>query len=214
MAMSILRSASTQVVAAARGCTHCNRSAAAARPFLASSSMNGSGSSVRTFAQVSKEDNHDLVQFQPFDEVKSELTQVEESEMSSSSMEDSFARVGYSREAEQAVNEQINVEYNMSYAYHAISSYFNRDNVALPGFVSYFRDASIEERDHAQMLMDFQTVRGGHTRLAHITAPQADFGGPHGKTDALHAMELALSFEKLNFQKLKELQGIAEKNKL
>ncbi len=56
-------------------------------------------------------------------------------------------------------------------------------------------------------------MRGGHTRLAHITAPQADFGGPHGKTDALHAMELALSFEKLNFQKLKELQGIAEKNK-
>lgn len=47
----------------------CRRSAAAARPFLASSSMNGSGSSVRTFAQVSKEDNHDLVQFQPFDEV-------------------------------------------------------------------------------------------------------------------------------------------------
>ena len=56
-------------------------------------------------------------------------------------------------------------------------------------------------------------MRGGHTRLAHITAPQADFGGPHGKTDALHAMELALSFEKLNFQKLKELQGIAEDNK-
>ncbi len=46
----------------------------------------------------------------------------------------------------------------MSYAYHAISSYFNRDNVALPGFVSYFRDASIEERDHAQMLMDFQVT--------------------------------------------------------
>jgi len=50
------------------------------------------------------------------------------------------------------------VEYNMSYAYHAVSSYFNRDNVALPGFVSYFRDASIEERDHAQMLMDFQVT--------------------------------------------------------
>ena len=57
-----------------------------------------------------------------------------------------------------------------------------------------------------------QTVRGGHTKLANITAPQSDFGGPDGKTDALHAMELALSFEKLNFQKLKELQAIAEKN--
>lgn len=50
----------------------------------------------------------------------------------------------------------------MSYAYHAVSSYFNRDNVALPGFVSYFRDASIEERDHAQMLMDFQVTCSLH----------------------------------------------------
>ena len=57
-----------------------------------------------------------------------------------------------------------------------------------------------------------QNVRGGLVRLAHITAPQSDFGGPGHKTDALHAMELALSFEKLNFQKLKELQAIAEKN--
>lgn len=57
-----------------------------------------------------------------------------------------------------------------------------------------------------------QQVRGGQTRLAHITAPQSDFGGDGSKTDALHAMELALSFEKLNFQKLKELQAIAEKN--
>lgn len=56
------------------------------------------------------------------------------------------------------------VEYNMSYAYHAISSYFNRDNVALPGFVSYFRDASIEERDHAQQLMDFQVTVQRHLR--------------------------------------------------
>ena len=44
----------------------------------------------------------------------------------------------------------------MSYAYHAVSSYFNRDNVALPGFVTYFRNASMDERSHAQKLMDFQ----------------------------------------------------------
>ena len=44
----------------------------------------------------------------------------------------------------------------MSYAYHAVSSYFNRDNVALPGFVTYFRNASLDERSHAQKLMDFQ----------------------------------------------------------
>lgn len=44
----------------------------------------------------------------------------------------------------------------MSYVYHAMSAYFDRDNVALPGMASYFRDASEEERTHAQELMDFQ----------------------------------------------------------
>jgi ferritin len=36
-------------------------------------------------------------------------------------------------ESEVGVNEQIAHEYTMSYMYHAMSSYFNRDNVALPG---------------------------------------------------------------------------------
>lgn len=44
----------------------------------------------------------------------------------------------------------------MSYAYHSISSYFNRDNVALPGMVMFFRSNSEEEREHAQKLMNFQ----------------------------------------------------------
>lgn len=44
----------------------------------------------------------------------------------------------------------------MSYVYHAMSAYFDRDNVALPGLASYFRAASDEEREHAQTLMDFQ----------------------------------------------------------
>ena len=44
----------------------------------------------------------------------------------------------------------------MSYVYHAMSVYFDRDNVALPGMASYFRAASEEERAHAQTLMDFQ----------------------------------------------------------
>lgn len=37
-----------------------------------------------------------------------------------------------------------------------MSTYFNRDNVALPGLASYFRAQSDEERGHAQLLMDFQ----------------------------------------------------------
>ena len=44
----------------------------------------------------------------------------------------------------------------MSYVYHQVASYFNRDNVALPGFRTFFQNASLEERSHAQMLMDYQ----------------------------------------------------------
>ena len=44
----------------------------------------------------------------------------------------------------------------MSYVYHQMASYFNRDNVALPGFASFFRESSLDERSHAQALMDFQ----------------------------------------------------------
>lgn len=45
--------------------------------------------------------------------------------------------------------------------------------------------------------------------MAHLTAPQANYQHEE-KGDALHAMELALSLEKLNFHKLRELHDIAD----
>jgi len=149
--------------------------------------------------------------FKPFEEVKDELAQVEDTNLGDGGNSDSFARVFYSREAEYAVNEQINIEMNMSYIYHAIYNYFSRDNVALPGLAKYFLDESHAEREHAQMLMDFQARRGGRTKLAHLTAPESEYGHPE-KGDALHAMEIGLSLEKLNFQKLRDLHEVADKS--
>lgn len=57
-----------------------------------------------------------------------------------------------------------------------------------------------------------QATRGGRTKLAHLTAPQADYSNEE-KGDALHAMELALSLEKLNFHKLRELHDVADESK-
>ena len=84
-------------------------------------------------------------------QVTGELTAVSEAPPS-----ESYARLGYHPECEAAVNEQINVEYTISYVYHALYAFFDRDSVGLPGFAKYFKDASVEERDHAQLLMDFQ----------------------------------------------------------
>lgn len=160
----------------------------------------------------------------------------------------------------------------ISYVYHSLYNYFDRDNVGLPGLAAFFKAASAEEREHAEMLMDYQTRRGGRVKLnvrslpalanrttcvvpprqiwqhqdAHhcapdvslrsllyresvrgaafsllrrvstrrcgavqkLAAPMTEYGDdPKGA--ALYAMELALSLEKLNFQKLEELNACA-----
>lgn len=59
-----------------------------------------------------------------------------------------------------------------------------------------------------------QNKRGGKVALQTILAPMTEFGGPGdgNKGDALYAMELALSLEKLNFQKLRALHDVADKH--
>ena len=48
------------------------------------------------------------------------------------------------------------------------SYYFDRDDVALPGFAKYFKDASDEEREHAEKFMKYQNKRGGRIVLQDI----------------------------------------------
>lgn len=134
------------------------------------------------------------------------------------------------------------IEYNVSYVYHAMYAYFDRDNVGLPGFAQYFKNESDEERGHAEMLMKYQVchirgvwcatsgivlvherlgfvrththacthpcthpctpthtsqnVRGGKVKLFPLLTPELEFDH-EAKGDALYAMELALSLEKV-----------------
>ncbi|KAF8036862.1 hypothetical protein BT93_C2550 [Corymbia citriodora subsp. variegata] len=145
------------------------------------------------------------VVFEPFEEVKKELDLVP------TSPHLSLARQKYSDQCESAVNEQINVEYNVSYVYHAIYAYFDRDNVALKGLAKFFKDSSEEEREHAEILMEYQNKRGGKVKLRSIVMPLSEFDH-EDKGEAVFAMELALSLEKLTNEKLMNLQKVAEQN--
>jgi ferritin heavy chain len=91
-----------------------------------------------------------------------------------------------------------------------MSAYFDRDNVSLPGLAQYFRRNSEEEREHAQKLMDYQNTRGGRVKLNAIVVPETEYNHPE-KGDALFAMELALSLERLNYDKLLRLWEVVEK---
>ncbi|KAL7146766.1 hypothetical protein ABFS83_06G063900 [Erythranthe nasuta] len=145
------------------------------------------------------------VVFEPFEEVKKELMLVP------SLPQASLARHKFPDECEAAVNEQINVEYNVSYVYHAMFAYFDRDNVALKGLANFFKESSVEEREHAEKLMEYQNKRGGKVQLKSILMPLSEFDHVE-KGDALYAMELALSLEKLTNEKLLNLHAVASRN--
>ncbi|KAG5533552.1 hypothetical protein RHGRI_027664 [Rhododendron griersonianum] len=152
------------------------------------------------------------VVFEPFEEVKKELMLVPNVPQAS------LARQKYADHCEAAINEQIKwvlitllVEYNVSYVYHAMFAYFDRDNVALKGLARFFQESSEEEREHAEKLMEYQNKRGGKVKLQSIQMPLSEFDHVE-KGDALYAMELALSLEKLTNEKLLNLHAVASRN--
>ncbi|XP_055812707.1 ferritin-3, chloroplastic-like [Solanum dulcamara] len=145
------------------------------------------------------------VVFEPFDEVKKDEFMVP------MSIQTSLARQRFADECEAAINEQINVEYNVSYVYHSMFAYFDRDYVALKGLAKFFKESSEEEKEHAEKLMHYQNIRGGKVKLHSIIMPPSEFDHVD-KGDALYAMELALSLEKLTNEKLLTLHSVADRN--
>ncbi|KAK4743172.1 hypothetical protein SAY87_001173 [Trapa incisa] len=193
---------------------------------------NGGGSIVCASKKTGSESLSSIV-FEPFEEVKDLSLVPAEPQVS-------LARQKFSEESEAAINDQINVEYNVSYVYHAMYAYFDRDNVALKGLAKclspssgslnfsfhwfhlllltavlcefrFFKESSVEEREHAEALMEYQNQRGGKVKLQRILMPLSEFDHEE-KGDALHAMELALSLEKLTNEKLLNLHKVAERN--
>merc|ERR1712178_348611 len=116
-------------------------------------------------------------------------------------------RQNYHQESEASINKQINLELYASYVYLSMSNYFERDDVALPGFAKFFGESSKEERDHAEVLMKFQNTRGGRIVLADVKKPEKDEWGT-----GLEAMEAALALEKSVNQALIDLYNLAEKH--
>ena len=87
------------------------------------------------------------------------------------------------------------------------SYYFDRDDVALPGFAKFFKKAADEEKEHAECLMKFQIQRGGRIVLSDIKKPIKDEWG-----SGLEAMQHALDLEKSMNQSLLELHKTANKH--
>jgi len=120
----------------------------------------------------------------------------------------SQCRQNYHAESEAGINRQINMELYASYCYQSMAFYFDRDDVALPGFAKFFRENSKEEREHAEKLMEFQNKRGGRIVLQDIKKPDRDEWGC-----GLDAMQVTLGLEKSVNQSLLDLHAVADAHK-
>lgn len=115
----------------------------------------------------------------------------------------SQCRQNFHSESEAGINRQINMELYASYCYHSMAFYFDRDDVALPGFAKFFKHSSDEEREHAEKLMKYQNKRGGRIVLQDIKKPERDEWG-----SGLEAMQVALQLEKSVNQALLDLHKL------
>ncbi|XP_069102641.1 soma ferritin-like [Argopecten irradians] len=116
-------------------------------------------------------------------------------------------RQNFHAETEAGINRQINLELYAGYVYQSMSFYFDRDDVALPGFAKYFKKASDEEREHAEKFMKYQNKRGGRVVLQDIKKADRDEWGT-----GLDAMQVALTLEKQVNQSLLDLHGLGDKH--
>lgn len=114
-------------------------------------------------------------------------------------------RQNFHEQTEKAVNNQINMELSASYTYMSMASYFDRDDVALPGFSEYFKHNSEEEREHAEKLMKYLNKRGGRVVLQDIKKPSQDEWG-----SGLDALQSALDLEKRVNQSLLDIHKIGQ----
>ena len=127
------------------------------------------------------------VVFRPFQEVQPQLATVQNGvELANVSL----GRQNFADACEAALNDQINVEFNVSYVYHALHAYFDRDYVGLPGLASYFKAQSHEEREHAELLMEYVNKRGGSVKLQSIMMPDMECG-VSVSGDALYGTKLS-----------------------
>ena len=123
-------------------------------------------------------------------------------------------------ECEEKVNYQINLEYQASYQYDLIASYFKNKNVGLDNIGDYFLKNGNEEREHAHKFIDYQNKRGGMVKFNNIEDVNLDYLNNNIKkkenvnsldeNNILLSFKKALMMEEYIYENLLELHKVGE----
>merc|ERR1711863_222135 len=96
-------------------------------------------------------------------------------------------------------------ELHASYVYMSMAAYFDRDDIALPGYAKRFQANSEEEREHAMKLINYQNMRGGRVVFQDVAKAKTD-----DWISALSAVEASLELEKKVHESLLEMHKVAD----
>jgi ferritin len=92
-----------------------------------------------------------------------------------------------SPQLEQALNDQINLEFSSAYAYLGMAAHF--EHTAFTGFAKWMELQATEEIGHANRFFRYVADRGGRVRLRGIAEPRCEFKSP------LEAFQASLGHE-------------------
>ncbi|KAK9815891.1 hypothetical protein WJX72_011504 [[Myrmecia] bisecta] len=99
----------------------------------------------------------------------------------------------------------------MSVVFRAMSAFFDRDNIALPGCSLLFKVYSQIEINDVWFFTEFLTKRGQHPQMAGHAAPPKDFTRGKETSDVLYCFEKALALIKVQYCKVNDLYKAAAK---
>lgn len=94
-------------------------------------------------------------------------------------------------ECARMTEEQIEKEIQASLKYLSLGAYFSQDNVNRPGFSKFYFDAASEEREHAEKLIEYLSMRGRYFEDQESPISQIKIG--HLIKNAAKAEKLGLS---------------------
>lgn len=106
---------------------------------------------------------------------------------------------------EQALNEQINLEFLSAYAYLAMAASF--DHQSLNGFTAWMTLQGQEELGHGMKFYRYVNDRGGRVQLTAVPQPKTSF------VSALDAFETSLAHEQSVSTCINRIYELAEQHK-
>ncbi len=100
-----------------------------------------------------------------------------------------------------ALNEQIAHEFGASQQYAAVAVHYDAET--LPRLASHFYRQSLEERNHAMMIVQYLLDAGEDVAIPGVEAPRTDFG------DTVEPVALALTQERRVTDQINALAALA-----